>query len=248
MPRVQCAWYDPFWQPGGTCYQSMTMKQMSSKIRFFKWIITNCNQRLAVTSFPWPTTGLAGSMTLPLRSIIILITIIITVFDLATSNFQVEYGLCDIQGNTFNSLGGKPFLALQPLPPEQVVCRQHCHNVHEIFFFASSKESERWISGFWPKRDRNVWSCLQVHLANDANKYHLMDCYHSLRWYTHTRRDRIHIFRENKFAAEPLLPFASLAMPAFDRWPLFCIIVIIIIIILGSVTWLHLPQTFNVHF
>ena len=177
MPGVQCAWYDPFWQPGGTCYQSMTMKQMSSKIRFFKWIMTNCNQRLAVTSFPWPTTGLAGSMTHPLRSFIILITIIITIFDVATSNFQVEYGLCDIQGNTFNSLGGKPFLALQPLPPEQVVCRQHCHNVLEVFFFASSKESERWISGFWPKRDRNVWSCLQVHLANDANKYHLMDCY-----------------------------------------------------------------------
>ena len=121
-----------------------------------------------------------------------------------------------------------------------------CYTVLEIFFFASSKESERWISGFWPKRDRNVWSCLQVHLANDANKYHLMDCYHSLRWYTHTRRDRIHIFRENKFAAEPLLPFASLAMPAFDRWPLFCII--ITIIILGSFAWLHLLQTFNVHF
>ena len=33
---------------------------------------------------------------------------------------QVEYGLCDIQGNTFNSLGGKPFLALQPLSAEQV--------------------------------------------------------------------------------------------------------------------------------
>ena len=143
-----------------------------------KWIVTNCNQRLAVTSFPWPTTGLAGSMTLPLRSIIILITIIITIFEVATSNFQVEYGLCDIQGNTFNSLGGKPFLALQPLPPEQVVPCQHFYNVLEIFFFASW-ESERWISGFWPKRDRNVWSCLQVHLANDANKYHLLDCYHS---------------------------------------------------------------------
>ena len=148
----------------------------AAKLNFAK--ISNCNQRLAVTSFPWPTTGLAGSMTLPLRSITILITITITIFEVATSNFQVEYGLCDIQGNTFNSLGGKPFLALQPLPPEQVVPCQHFYNVLEIFFFASW-ESERWISGFWPKRDRNVWSCLQVHLANDANKYHLMDCYHS---------------------------------------------------------------------
>jgi len=72
------------------------------------------------------------------------------------SSFEVEYGLCDIQGNTFNSLGGKPFLALQPLPPEQV-----------------SGPNEIAMSGL--------------------------------------------VFRENKFAAEPLLPFASLAMPAFDR-------------------------------
>jgi len=72
------------------------------------------------------------------------------------SSFEVEYGLCDIQGNTFNSLGGKPFLALQPLPPEQ-----------------ASGQNEIAMSGL--------------------------------------------VFRENKFAAEPLLPFASLAMPAFDR-------------------------------
>ena len=69
-------------------------------------------------------------------------SIIITIFGVATSHFQVEYGLCDIQGNTFNSLGGKPFLALQPLPPEQVARRQHRYNVLEMFFFASW-ESER---------------------------------------------------------------------------------------------------------
>ncbi|XP_023340243.1 uncharacterized protein LOC111710394 [Eurytemora carolleeae] len=33
------------------------------------------------------------------------------------SSFEVEYGLCDIQGNTFLSLGGKPFLDLKPLDP-----------------------------------------------------------------------------------------------------------------------------------
>jgi len=30
------------------------------------------------------------------------------------SSFDVEFGLCDIQGNTFNSLQGKPFLSLTP--------------------------------------------------------------------------------------------------------------------------------------
>ncbi len=29
---------------------------------------------------------------------------------------QVEYGLSDIQGNTFASIGGKPFLDLRPIP------------------------------------------------------------------------------------------------------------------------------------
>lgn len=72
------------------------------------------------------------------------------------SSFEVEYGLCDIQGNTFSSLGGKPFLSLQPLPAEQV-----------------SGPSEIAMSGL--------------------------------------------VFRENMFAAEPVLPFAALAMPAFDR-------------------------------
>jgi hypothetical protein len=28
---------------------------------------------------------------------------------------QVEYGLADIQGNTFVSIGGKPFLDLRPI-------------------------------------------------------------------------------------------------------------------------------------
>merc|ERR1711935_417748 len=31
------------------------------------------------------------------------------------SSFEIEYGLCDIQGNTFNSLGGKPFLNMRPM-------------------------------------------------------------------------------------------------------------------------------------
>lgn len=30
------------------------------------------------------------------------------------SCFDVEYGLCDIQGNTFNSLAGKPFISMKP--------------------------------------------------------------------------------------------------------------------------------------
>merc|ERR1719410_2268777 len=30
------------------------------------------------------------------------------------SSFDVEFGLCDIQGNTFRSLQGKPFLSLTP--------------------------------------------------------------------------------------------------------------------------------------
>jgi len=34
------------------------------------------------------------------------------------SAFEVEYVLADIQGNTFNSLGGNPFLDLKPIPPE----------------------------------------------------------------------------------------------------------------------------------
>jgi len=31
------------------------------------------------------------------------------------SSFEIEYGLCDIQGNTFVSLGGKPFLNMRPM-------------------------------------------------------------------------------------------------------------------------------------
>lgn len=34
------------------------------------------------------------------------------------SAFEVEYVLSDIQGNTFNSLGGNPFIDLKPIPPE----------------------------------------------------------------------------------------------------------------------------------
>lgn len=34
--------------------------------------------------------------------------------NLHDSSFDVEFGLCDIQGNTFNTLQGKPFLSLAP--------------------------------------------------------------------------------------------------------------------------------------
>jgi len=33
------------------------------------------------------------------------------------SSLEVEYGLCDIQGNTFETMAGQGFLGLQPLPP-----------------------------------------------------------------------------------------------------------------------------------
>ena len=36
---------------------------------------------------------------------------------LQDSSLDVEFGLCDIQGNTFHSLGGKPFLHLRPIIP-----------------------------------------------------------------------------------------------------------------------------------
>ena len=34
------------------------------------------------------------------------------------SSFDVEFGLCDIQGNTFYSLAGKPFVSLKPVKTE----------------------------------------------------------------------------------------------------------------------------------
>jgi len=71
------------------------------------------------------------------------------------SSFDVEYGLCDIQGNTFVSLGGKPFLNMRP-------------------HFSLGQEG--------------------------ANEIAMMGL----------------VFRENKFASEPVLPFASLAMPSFS--------------------------------
>merc|ERR1711892_339465 len=71
------------------------------------------------------------------------------------SSFDVEYGLCDVQGNTFNSLAGKPFLNLKPV------------------------ESTEQLG------------------ANEIAMTGL-------------------VFRENKFASEPVLPFASLAMPSFS--------------------------------
>ena len=70
------------------------------------------------------------------------------------SSFDVEYGLCDIQGNTFNSIGGKPFLSMMPV------------NVEE-------------------EKD-----------YDDISMHGL-------------------VFRENKFASEPVLPFASLVMPSY---------------------------------
>jgi len=75
---------------------------------------------------------------------------------LQDSSFEVEYILCDIQGNTFVTLAGKPFLDLKPTNPEELQI------TNEIS-----------MSGF--------------------------------------------IFRENKFASVPELPFGSLAMPFFDR-------------------------------
>ena len=37
---------------------------------------------------------------------------------LQDSAFDVEFGLADIQGNTFETLTGKPFLDLRPRPTE----------------------------------------------------------------------------------------------------------------------------------
>ena len=71
------------------------------------------------------------------------------------SSFDVEYGLCDIQGNTFVSLGGKPFLNMRPR-----------------FVLEQEKPNEIVMMGL--------------------------------------------VFRENKFASEPVLPFASLAMPSYS--------------------------------
>jgi len=72
------------------------------------------------------------------------------------SSFEVDYVLCDIQGNTFVSLGGMPFIDLRPFEKDD-----------------EEKENEISMSGF--------------------------------------------VFRENKFASDPVLPFGSLAMPSFDK-------------------------------
>ena len=71
------------------------------------------------------------------------------------SSFDVEYGLCDVQGNTFNSLAGKPFLDMKPSQAAEQL------GTNEIA-----------MTGL--------------------------------------------VFRENKFASEPVLPFASLAMPSYS--------------------------------
>ena len=68
------------------------------------------------------------------------------------SSFDVEFGLCDIQGNTFYSLAGKPFTSLKPVKTDSKAIP---------------------MRGF--------------------------------------------VFRENKFLSEPVLPFASLAMPQFSK-------------------------------
>ena len=70
------------------------------------------------------------------------------------SCFDVEYGLCDIQGNTFISLEGKPF-----------------NNMRPHFLLGNEGSNEIAMLGL--------------------------------------------VFRENKFASEPVLPFASLAMPSY---------------------------------
>lgn len=74
------------------------------------------------------------------------------------SSFEVEYGLSDIQGNTFVSLGGKPFLDLRPIPAGELLVEG---------------ESAGIMTGF--------------------------------------------VFRENKFTADPALPFGSLVMPGFSQ-------------------------------
>ena len=71
------------------------------------------------------------------------------------SSFDVEFGLCDIQGNTFNSLQGKPFLSLTP------------------YFPMDPTKAKLPMMGL--------------------------------------------VFRENKFIAQPTLPWASLALPSFTN-------------------------------
>ena len=70
-------------------------------------------------------------------------------------SFDVEYGLYDVHGNTFNSLAGKPFLNMKPTQAAEQL------GTNEIA-----------MTGL--------------------------------------------VFRENKFASEPVLPFASLAMPSYS--------------------------------
>ena len=45
---------------------------------------------------------------------------------LQDSAFDVEFGLADIQGNTFETLTGKPFLDLRPRPTEVSRSCQTC--------------------------------------------------------------------------------------------------------------------------
>ena len=37
------------------------------------------------------------------------------------SAFDVEYGLADIQGNTFETMTGKPFIDLRPIPVKELM-------------------------------------------------------------------------------------------------------------------------------
>merc|ERR1712066_408812 len=74
---------------------------------------------------------------------------------LQDSSFNVEYGLCDVQGNTFLTLEGKPFKDMNP----------------------------RFTVG-----------------QEEGNEIAMLGL----------------VFRENKFASEPVLPFASLSMPAYS--------------------------------
>ena len=99
---------------------------------------------------------------------------------LQDSAFDVEFGLADIQGNTFETLTGKPFLDLRPRPTEvSRSCQPNKICICSILVTfcnvlqPSSEVPSSVQSGF--------------------------------------------VFRENKFAADPTLPFGSLAMPAFEK-------------------------------
>ena len=99
---------------------------------------------------------------------------------LQDSAFDVEFGLADIQGNTFETLTGKPFLDLRPRPTE--VSRSFMPNIYILYLLFVTFCNELQPSSEVPSSVQSGF-----------------------------------VFRENKFAADPTLPFGSLAMPAFEK-------------------------------